>query len=296
MERSAALGERRVVRRSAGEVRYTTRGSGPPLVFVHGLLVNAELWRNVVPALGEAGYTCIAPDWPLGAHEQSMDPDADLHPSSVAGLIGEFVDALGLDDVTLIANDTGVALTLLLAATGPDRVSRLVLTSGDCFERFFPRVFWPLQVMPRIPGGLNVLLQSMRWRRLHRLPMAFGLLAKRPLDAATTDRYLLPSRHDRMIRRDLRTFLLGVKKRLTLDAVPKLRGFGGPVLLAWSSEDKAFPISLAHRLAEVFPDATVRPIHDAFTFSSEDQPEQLAATIAEFLAETDQRRRPAERA
>jgi pimeloyl-ACP methyl ester carboxylesterase len=261
-------------------------------VFVHGVLANAELWRNVVPRVAAAGYTCIAPDWPLGAHVVPMRADADLRPGAVAGLVTEFLDVLDLEDVTLVANDAGGAITLLLVANGADRVGRIVLTSGDCFEYFFPRIFWPLQVLPRIPGGLTALVHAMRLRPLHRLPMAFGRLTKRPMSPQATDHYLLPSRHDRLIRRDLRRFLLGVDNRLTLDAATRLHNFDGPVLLAWSAEDKLFPISLAHRLAAIFPDATVRPIDDSFTFSPEDQPDQLADMISGFLTTDAGYRRP----
>jgi len=69
MARSEALGTVHEVTLPAGRVRYRERGEGPPVVYVHGLLVNADLWRAVVPPVAAAGFRCIAPDWPLGAHE-----------------------------------------------------------------------------------------------------------------------------------------------------------------------------------------------------------------------------------
>jgi pimeloyl-ACP methyl ester carboxylesterase len=283
MTRRGALGTHATVRLRAGEIAYRSQGSGPPVVFVHGVLANADLWCEVAPAIAAAGYTCITPDWPLGSHEIPMAADAALDPQAIALLVGEFLEALDLNDVTLVANDTGGAITLLLVAELPVRVARLVLTSSDCFEYFFPRIFWPLQKIPRIPGGVGFLVLAMRLRALHRLPMAFGWLAKRPIDPDVTESFLAPSRKDARIRRDLRKFLVAVDNRLTLDAVPKLRSFTKPVLLAWSREDKLFPLSLAERLASVFPRATVRPIDDAFTFSPLDQPKQLVALMTDFL-------------
>ena len=61
------LGEAKELRLPQGTVRYRDvgSGSGPPIVFVHGLLVNSLLWRKVVPSLaGER--RCIVPDLPLG--------------------------------------------------------------------------------------------------------------------------------------------------------------------------------------------------------------------------------------
>jgi pimeloyl-ACP methyl ester carboxylesterase len=79
MARSETLGTVHEVDLPMGRIRYHQRGQGPPVVFVHGLLVNADLWRAVVPPVAQAGYRCIAPDWPLGAHQLPV-PAADLSP------------------------------------------------------------------------------------------------------------------------------------------------------------------------------------------------------------------------
>jgi pimeloyl-ACP methyl ester carboxylesterase len=68
MARSETLGELRETNLPSATVRYRERGEGPPIVFVHGLLVNADLWRHITPALSAAGFRCLAPDWPLGSH------------------------------------------------------------------------------------------------------------------------------------------------------------------------------------------------------------------------------------
>src|SRR5436309_462564 len=127
MNRSEGLGSQHQVTLPHGEIRYFERGSGRPVVFVHGVLTNAELWRNVVPGVAEAGFRCIAPDWPLGSHEIPMRPDADLTPTGVADLIAAFLEALDLRDVILVANDTGGALTQIMLSRHPDRVARVIL-------------------------------------------------------------------------------------------------------------------------------------------------------------------------
>ncbi|MFE9131978.1 hypothetical protein ACFYOF_42305 [Streptomyces sp. NPDC007148] len=89
----------------SGRSAYTERGSGSPVVFVHGLLVNANLWRKVLPATADAGFRRIVPDRPLGARG-AMPADADLAPSGVAPLIAAFLEVLDLTDVTAVAVDT----------------------------------------------------------------------------------------------------------------------------------------------------------------------------------------------
>ena len=87
---------------SAGPIRYRDNGEGPPVVFVHGLLVDGDLWRKVTPHL-EDRFRCIVPDWPLGSHTLPMRDGADLTPRGVARLIGEFLEALDLQDVTVVS-------------------------------------------------------------------------------------------------------------------------------------------------------------------------------------------------
>ena len=263
-------------------IRYRERGSGAPVVFVHGLLVNGDIWRGVVPAVAEAGFRCITPDWPLGSHSVPV-PDADLTPPGIAALIAGFLEALDLQDVTIVANDTGGAITQILITQHPERVGRVVLTPSDCFDKFFPPAFAMLPVAARIPGMTWLLIQSMRLRFLQRLPIAFGWLTKRGLPHEIADSYLGPSRENPGIRRDVTRFLRSVNKKHTLAAAERLPEFDRPVLLAWATEDKVFPISLAHRLAERFADATLVEIADSYTFVPEDQPEQLSAQILKFI-------------
>lgn len=279
---SDCLGTAKSVRLSRATIDYRERGEGPPVVFVHGLLVNADLWRNVVPAVAEAGNRCIAPDWPLGSHTTPV-PGADLTPPGVADMIAEFLDTLDLSDVTLVANDTGGALVQLLMTRHPERIGRVVLTPSDCFDRFFPPVFAPLPKIAKVPGSMWIMTQLLRVRRLHRLPVVFGLLTKRPIPNEFVDSYLRPSRRSPAIRRDLRAFLKTVHKRYTIEAAGRLGGFDKPVLLAWATEDKLFPIKLAHRLAEVLPSAYIKEIGGTRTFVPEDQPAELATLITRFV-------------
>jgi pimeloyl-ACP methyl ester carboxylesterase len=273
---SAELGTEHSVDLPAGMIRYRSRGAGPPVVFVHGLLVNADLWRGVVPAVSE-GFRCIAPDWPLGSH--SVPVGGDLSPSGVAALIGSFLDALDLEDVTIVANDSGGALTQLLMVNHPARIGRVLFTPSDCFERFFPQPFTALPTMLRAPGMTWAMSQFMRIKPMR--PLLFGTVAKRPIAPEILDSYLGPA-SDARIRADLRSFVTQVHRRYTLAAAEKLRAFDKPVLLAWATEDKIFPLSLGRRLHAVFPDARFVEVADSYTFVPEDQPVALAELITEF--------------
>lgn len=121
-----------------GTIEYAdTGGEGPVIVLLHGLMMGASLWDEVIAEL-PAGHRYVAPTLPLGAHRHPMNPDADLSLPGIAQLVTEFLDRLGLAEVTLVGNDTGGALTQLLIASGAPRVGRVVLVSCEAFGNLPP--------------------------------------------------------------------------------------------------------------------------------------------------------------
>lgn len=269
-------------RLAQGTICYRESGEGPPVVFVHGLLVDGRLWDGVVARL--RGVRCIVPDLPLGAHRTAMAADADLAPAAVADLLVAFLDALGLEEATFVANDTGGAIAQLLAARHPERVTRLVLTPCDTYDNYLPLAFRYLQLVARIPGGLALLTQSMRIRPVRRLPIAFGWLVKRPIDHALLDDWLEPARRDRGVRRDAAKVLRGIRRAELVEAAAQLRSFDKPVLLAFAPEDRFFKLEHAERMARELPDAQLERIEDSRAFAPLDQPARVASLVQGFVA------------
>lgn len=280
--RSTDLGPARTLELDGGRLRAHVTGEGPAIVFVHGLLVNANLWRKVVPRLD--GFTRVALDMPLGSHLTPM-PARPLTPPDVAKLIGEAVTALGLDDVTLVGNDTGGAICQLAAAERPDWLGRLVLTSCDAFEHFPPPRLKPLFTTLKLPGGLRSAYVLMRFRAPRHLPVAFGWLAHERIPDEVTDSYVLPVIENAGVRDDVRRLVAAVDPADTLAAAQRLRAFDRPALIAWSADDRFFPLRDGERLAATIPGARLETIAGARTFSPEDRPERLAELIAAFARE-----------
>ena len=270
----------------AGRIRYRDSGSGPALVFAHGLLVDGNLWRKVTPLL-QGDFRCVVPDLPLGSHREAMRADADLTPPGVAKILADFMAALELDDVTLVGNDTGGAISQLVAANHPERLGRLVLTPCDAYENFLPPFFRPMQYAAKVPGLLTALIQPVRLRVVQRGPLAYGLLISPDnIDPEVLETWVRPYLSDGAVRRDTIKFLRSISNRYTIEAAEKLRGFDRPTLIAWAPEDRFFKLRYAERLAEEIPNARLVRIEDSRTFVSEDQPERLAEEISAFVRET----------
>jgi pimeloyl-ACP methyl ester carboxylesterase len=282
---SPALGEERSVRLSAGTIRYRERGEGRPVVFVHGFLTNADLWRAVVPPLAEAGHRCIAPDWPLGSHTVAMHPDADLTPYGIAALIAELLEALDLDDVVLVGNDTGGALAQMVATRHPERLGALVLTPCDAFANF--PAWWskPLRPIGRSPALMRLAGQPLRLRAVQRLPLVYGWVVKRHPPREIAAGWIEPGLRDGGVRRDFGKAFAATRPSQTLEAARRLPEFRGPALVVWSRErTRIYPLAHGRRLAALLG-ARLELVDDAYIYVPEDQPGRLADLIGEFLAE-----------
>lgn len=254
----------------------------PPVVFVHGILVDSRLWDPVADGLARLGFRCYLPNWPLGSHTVPVHDTASLSPGLVATMIREFVDAVGLDDVTLVGNDTGGGLCQLVVDAHPDRVGRLVLTNCDAFDKFPPFPFTLVFALLRGPVTIKMLFEPMRLKALRHSPLGFGLLVHP--DPALTDSWLEPARRDVRIRRDLATLLRAVARTDLTDVATRLPRFTKPVTLVWGQRDKAFTPALGRRLAALFPNSTLIEVPGARTFVSLDSPASVIDAVASIGA------------
>lgn len=281
MGTTTPIGSAREVALSQGTVRYHDEGTGPPIVFVHGVLVHGGLWTKVVEKL-RSDFRCIAPDWPMGSHRVPLSPDARLTPDDVADMVAEFVERLELGPVTLVGNDSGGAVSQLVATRHPEVVGRLVLTNCDAFDRFPPTMFGYLRWATYVPGAVTVLAQSMRLQATRRLPIAFGWLTHEPMDPELVESFVRPSLDDPRVRRDLKKFLRTISPAYTRKAAEQLPNFDKPALIAWGRDDKFFPPELAEKLAATLPNARLEWIDGARAFVAQDQPDRLADLIRQF--------------
>jgi pimeloyl-ACP methyl ester carboxylesterase len=283
--RAPALGSSLQIRLEQGTVEAFERGAGRPLVFAHGWLANANLWRHVVDALASR-YRCITLDLPLGAHRLPVDPDADLTPAGCGALIAGAIEALDLRDVTLVGNDSGGAYSQIAVAACPERVGRLVLNSCETpYDASFPpEPFTLLPQVARDPEQLRAMLAPLEDRAVRMTPPAFGLLAKRPLDDVVSDTYALPSLRDPDVLRDVAKVMASASIEPVAVAGRRLvESFRRPVLFVWSPEDRVFPVANAERYAAALADGRVALVDDAYSFTPEDRPRELAEAIAGFV-------------
>lgn len=277
----------KIVDVAAGTIEYRDQGdpNGPPVVLLHGLLMNDAQWDLALPLL-PSGFRYLLPVLPMGGHRIPMRPDADLTMPGMIGIVADFLDALDLTDVTLVVTDWGGPL--FLTDTGRDkRVSRLVICPCESFDNFPPGFPGKVSVLAtRNPATTYLAMRQLKIGWLRRQWLVFGQMAKKPVPQAIIDKWLTPGLADRRIRRDLVKYAQSKFSRDELiRSTNALSDFAGPALVLWSN-NPVMPASHGQRLAELLPNGELRHVDDAYVLTMLDQPDQTAKQIGTFLTET----------
>lgn len=264
-------------------LRVRHGGSGPPVVLLHGLLMDHTLWDRCLPHL-PTGFRYLRPVLPLGAHRIPMREGTDLTLEGQIRIVADLLDAWGLDGVTLVHADWGGAL--FLTARGRDeRVARQIVLPCEAFDNFPPGLPGRMAALAaRVPGGVTLACRQLRVGWLRRTPLLMGQMARRPLDDALVRGWTEPALRNPQVRRDLIAY---ARTRFDKDALIRdteaLREFSGDALVIWSPHNKVMPPEHGQRLAGLFARGRYVEIPDAYVLSMLDEPEEVARHMGRFL-------------
>jgi pimeloyl-ACP methyl ester carboxylesterase len=244
---------KRGVATASGRIAYTECGSGPVALFVHGVLLNGHLWRHQLAQLSDL-RRCIAVD--LLAHGATeIAPEQSVSVSANADMLRQFLDALGIDRVDLVGNDSGGGIAQIFAARNPQRVRSLTLTDCDTHDNWPPEAFKPFLAMAA-GGGLRATLEAMLAdKKVYRSPGALGPAYEHPEQVSdeTIETYLRPLLASEQRLHDVERFLAAFDNRHTVEIEAQLRQLRTPTLIAWGSDDIYFDLQWSRWLAETIP-------------------------------------------
>jgi pimeloyl-ACP methyl ester carboxylesterase len=268
-----------------GPLAWRESGQGPTLVFFAGALANGALWRDVVAAL-EDRYRCVTIDLPLGAHRWPLRADADRSAVSLARLELDCLELLGIEDATVVANDTAGGLLLLSLASGHpalERVERLVLTNCDSYDQFPPDKLKKASAFARRLPRLARMLVRLQFRSAAARRRGAATVVAHGLDPERERAFFGPVQQDRRVADDLVAAAAGFRPELLVDAASAIPRFERPVMIIWGDADDFFPLAHAQRLAADFPDATLTTVPGAKTWVPVDAPAAVADGIGAFV-------------
>jgi pimeloyl-ACP methyl ester carboxylesterase len=244
---------RRSIQTASGRISYVEQGTGPVALFVHGVLLNGHLWRHQLDSLSGI-RRCIALD--LLAHgETEIAPDQDVSVTANAAMLKQFLDALKIDQVDLVGNDSGGGIAQIFAALNPERVRTLTLTDCDTHDNWPPEAFKPFLAMAA-NGGLRSTLEAMLSdKSVYRSPQALGPAYEHPekLSDDNIEVYLRPLIKTEQRLRDFQRFLAAFDNKHTLAIEARLKTLKVPTLIVWGTDDVYFDVKWSRWLAETIP-------------------------------------------
>jgi pimeloyl-ACP methyl ester carboxylesterase len=283
---------RRFAEVRSGRIAYIQQGQGKPALFIHGVPLNGYHWRNIIDRVRQR-RRCIAIDL-MGLGYTEISPAQDVSFTAQAQMVGEVLDALGLDKVDLVSNDSGGAIAQIFAAHNPERLSSLVLTNCDVHDGWPPPQVLPLMEHSR-NGTLAPIFQGLLDRPdLARERYARGESA--PLFRSYADPSILT---DDLIRLYLQPLLsspkridafqrywLGFDNKHTVAVHERLKKLTVPTLIVWGLKDIFFDRKWACWLKDTIPGARrVVEVEDGRLFFPEDLPDTLATPLLQFWDE-----------
>ncbi|MBR0898868.1 alpha/beta hydrolase [Bradyrhizobium tropiciagri] len=271
---------RKFVATPAGRISYVEHGTGPVALFIHGVLVNAWLWRHQLAEFaGER--RCIAID--LMAHGLTeIASDQDVSFDAQAEMLAQFLDALKIDRVDLVANDSGTGVAQVFAAQEPERIRSLTLTNGDVHDNWPPKDFSGFLDMVAAGGLPATLRRMLDDKTFYRGPEAMAGAYEHPeaVTDETIEIYIRPHLTSPQRTKDIERFILGFDNAQTVRVEGLLRELHAPTLVAWGTGDVFFNVQWAYWLKGTLPGAvTVEEFPGGRMFFPEERAKELNAKI-----------------
>jgi pimeloyl-ACP methyl ester carboxylesterase len=240
--------DRRHVDTPSGRISYVEHGNGPAALFVHGVLLNGYFWRHQLAELGDV-RRCIAVDLMAHGHTE-ISARQDVSVTANAHMLAQFLDALTIDQVDVVGNDSGGGICQIFAALYPTRVRSLVLTDCDAHDNWPPEAFKGFVSMVAAGGLAGTLGAMLADKSVYRSPQALGLAYERPENVSddTIETYLRPHTRSPERLQQLERFVTAFDCRHTVAVETALKSVQAPTLIAWGTDDIFFDLKWSHWL------------------------------------------------
>jgi len=256
----------------AAGLAYRAAGpdNGAPAVLLHGYPESSYMWRDLLPALGDAGRRALAPDF-AGFGDSRPDPPGtwERHVEEVE----RFRTELGLERVLLVVHDWGGLIGLRWACEHQDAVEALVISSTG----FFPDGKWHgLAEGMRTPGTGEELMDGMTRDGF----AAVMREAAAGISDDAIDEYWKAFGDDERRRGQLELYRSGDFDKIA-PYKGKLAELGVPALVLWGEGDNFAPVAGAHRFYKLLTDSEP-VVLDAGHFVFEEAPEESTRAVVRF--------------
>ena len=264
-----------------GEVAVRTFGSGPDVLLIPGWPVSGAVYRSIVPALAEH-VTCHVIDMP-GSGSSRYDETTTITIEQHVETIRRVVDALDVDDLAVVAQDSGGMIARHALVDAP-RIRAYGLINTEQPQGFS----WRFKIFlagRNIPGFGAILgwASGTRWVRRNKFVFGDALVDRAHLDGAFDEFFLQPLHTSKQARGAAMQLFHALKKEHFTDLAEIHPRSECPVHLVWGVEDVFFPIGWTREMVNTFPNATLTEVEDAALFPHVEQPDVVVEALLPTL-------------
>ncbi len=265
---------------------YLDSGTGPAVLFIHGILGSQRQWQRLIDRLDDTDRV-IVPD--LFGHGESDKPLGDYSLGAHAGTLRDLLDHLGVERVTLVGHSLGGGIAMEFFYLFPERVDRLVLVSSGGLGREVS----PILRSATLPGAEQVLgMLASGWvlTRAETVGRAAAKVGWKPGSDIQAIWHGFSALGDRSSRK---AFLKTTRAVIDVggqsinahDYLPD--SLPVPTLIIWGSKDRMIPAHHAITAQKSIPNCRIELFDRAGHFPHLDDPDRFADLLADFIATTD---------
>ena len=272
-----------------GRIAHLDEGSGPATLFLHGLPLCGYQWRGVIEDLAPR-RRCIAPD-AMGLGYTEVKAGQDVSFAEQARMVASLLDALQIDQVDLVGNDTGAGISQIFTATYPARVRTLTLTNCEVYD------LWPNKLLAGFYEGVAAgVIPQARKQMLDDVKLAreqLGALvyedAGRMFTPDVIQLYLAPVvESPERIERFQQLCDWKKNRPQLMEAAAKLKTSKIPTQVAWGDADPVFDVapSIEWLRANLGGLMKVTIVPRGMLFFPEEHPRAMSVLLEEFWRST----------
>jgi pimeloyl-ACP methyl ester carboxylesterase len=258
-----------------GRIAYVERGRGPVALFIHGATLNGYQWRHQLGGLSDVRRVIALDTMGMG-HTQPR-PGQPLALRDQAAMFRAFLDALGVDQVDLVGNDSGGGAAQIFAARNPARIRTLTLTNCEVDDHDEANAAFTRFRTSVASGSFARALQAAASRPdIGRKAFASAYEKPDELSDDTIRTYVAPLVSSPERIEQLVGYVAAITKRDLIEIRSELQALPAPTLVMWGTADEFFPVAMAHWLRDHLPRVTqVVELDGARVFWPEERPELL---------------------
>ena len=255
---------------------YIEKGSGEPIILLHGFFFDTYMWNKNIDALAEKFKVYAIDLWGFGfSTREPLDYGYPLYTQQLL----KFMDALEIPKASLIGQSMGGGTIINFTVSNRDRVNKIVLVNSAGMPNQLP-------IMGRISNlpKLGEFMYNLNNNFVRKMTLGNTFLHNKQI---ITEEYYENATRFHKIKGTTEVMLYITRKQFfdtLIEEIKKLSFMNVPTLIVWGREEKSIPLPIGEEMHRVLKDSRLEILDEAGHCSHDDQSDLFNQLTLDFLA------------